>query len=56
LIRELRPIFPHYSFLKNQSFNARYKALPFSAAKVGECETIHLAAIISELRRHMTIT
>jgi hypothetical protein len=55
LVAELKPIFANYSFLKNQSFNARYKVLPFNAARVTECETKHLHVILAQIRRHMTM-
>lgn len=57
LVAQLKPIYINYSFLKNQSFNARYKVLPVAAARVvvAECETKHLALIIAEIRKHTGI-
>lgn len=54
---ELRPIFSHYSALKNASYNARYNVPSgFSSAYISQLESVHLAAVKNEVALHVPVS
>ncbi len=55
-VAELRPIYVHYSALKNASFNARYiPPCTYSDTYVSRLETNHLAKVKAEVSRYIVI-
>jgi hypothetical protein len=55
-VAELRPVYAHYSALKNASFNARYiPPCTYNNAYVSQLETIHLAKVKAQVARYVAI-
>ena len=55
-LAELKPVYGDYEFLKNASYNSRYKPpTRFSAAYIQNLETRHLAHVRGAVARHITV-
>jgi len=53
---ELKPVYGHYSALKNASYNARYKPRTlFTIGQINQLETTHLATIRNRVGQYVTI-